>query len=93
MKYTDKTGFHSLEADYSRSNISIPEDVKERICNRLSYLYGEELVGPIYEEISRIMKSYYAYKTDEIIEWEKSFDPAERFTEKDTMLIMSSPQN
>jgi len=87
MKYADKTGFHSLEADYSRLNISIPEDVKERICNRLSYLYGEELVGPIYEEISRIMKSYYAYKTDEMIEWGKSFDPDERFTEKDIMLI------
>ena len=87
MNNRDKSRFHSLEPDYSRTNLIVPEDIKERITGKLAYLYGEDKVGPIFQEITRVMKSYYSYKTDEMLEWEKGFDPAERFTQKDIMLI------
>ncbi|ODS31508.1 MAG: trehalose synthase [Candidatus Scalindua rubra] len=38
-------------------------------------------------ELERLCKVYYAYKTEEMIEIEKTFDPKERFTEEDVILI------
>ena len=87
MTYRDKSRFHSLEPGYKRPTLTIPDHTRVRIVEKLSCLYGEENAGPIYEEIKRVMKSYYAYKTSEMLKWEWGFDPAERFTENDIMLI------
>ena len=38
-------------------------------------------------ELERLLKVHYAHKTPEMIEAEKNFDPEERFTEKDLILI------
>ena len=43
------------------------------------------------------MRVYYAHKTPEMLETERAFDPAERFTEKDVILVtygdlITSPQ-
>jgi len=87
MNNRDKSRFHTLEPDYSRPAVTIPDDTRGKILEKLSYLYGEEKAGPAFEEILRVIKSYYAFKSDEMINWERGFDPAERFTERDIMLI------
>ena len=76
-----------MEPDYTRPILTIPEDIKKRICDKIAFLYGDENVEQVFQEISRVMTSYYSYKTQKMIEWEKGFIPAERFTEKDLMMI------
>lgn len=87
MKKIDKSHFHSFEPDYLRPILTIPKNIKNRICDKIAFLYGEENVDPIFKEISRVMISYYSYKKKSMIQWEKDFTPSERFTEKDVMLI------
>jgi len=38
-------------------------------------------------KLERICRVYYAYRTKEVIESTKSFDPKERFMEEDVILI------
>ncbi len=78
---------HYSEPDYTRPLLEIPEAVREKILGRLAFLYGETTAREIMPELERIMKVYYAFKPPEMIENEKFFDPAERFTEEDIILI------
>lgn len=73
--------------DYSRPLFQIPDKTRKRIRFKLEVLYGHESVEGILVELERIMKVFYAYKTTELIEWEKNFVPEERFSENDLMLI------
>lgn len=83
----DAFKFYLLEPDYDRQLLQVPEVSKKKMLEKLVYLYGEEEASPWYEELERIMKVNYAYKTPEMIEWDKGFDPRARFTEKDIILI------
>ncbi len=78
---------HKTELDYTLPLLNIPEVSRKRIYNRLSFLYGEEEARKIMPELERILKVYYAFKPQEMIENEKIFNPNERFTEKDVILI------
>jgi sucrose phosphorylase len=75
------------EPDYKRSLFEIPSEVREDLFARLSFLYGEDEATAWMPELRRIMKVHYAHKPQKMIEAEKDFDPAERFTEKDMILI------
>ncbi|MFQ5771814.1 MAG: sugar phosphorylase [bacterium] len=79
--------FHYLLPDYSRQLYELPKKFKDRIFNKLNTLYGEEEARNCFTEIERILKVYYAHKSQYMIYWEKNFDPSERFTEKDAILI------
>ncbi len=81
------SGFHFSEPDYDREIFQVPPKSKRKIRNRLTFLYGEEAANACYGELERIMKVYYAYKTPRMIQMEESFNPHERFTEKDVILI------
>ena len=78
---------HLLEPDYDREIFQLPPEHREKILNRLVFLYGKETAHVAYVELERIMKVYYAYKTPHMIQKETSFDPHQRFTEKDVILI------
>lgn len=78
---------HNSEPDYQKANIEIPHDVYKKILNKLTYLYGKKTAEHFMPEIERICKVYYVYKSDEMIEIEKTFDPKDRFTEEDVILI------
>lgn len=52
----------------------------------MKFLYGDVTEG-VLPELERIIQVYYAHKSDEMIEREKLFDPEERFTEEDIVLI------
>jgi sucrose phosphorylase len=50
-------------------------------------LYGQKEAKRFFPELERVMQSYYAYKSLEMISWEQTFDPTVRFSEKDIILI------
>ncbi|MFQ6115011.1 MAG: sugar phosphorylase, partial [bacterium] len=79
--------FHFLEPDYSRPVYEIPSEYKNRIFDKLKTLYGEGEAKSCFSELERILRVYYAHKSQEMINWEKDFKPCERFTEKDVILI------
>ncbi|MEA2039866.1 MAG: sugar phosphorylase [Thermodesulfobacteriota bacterium] len=83
----DLSKFYLLEPDYDRPIFEVPRISKEKIMEKLELLYGKEVAEPSFQEIERIIKVHYAYKTPEMIEQERDFNPTERFTEKDIILI------
>ena len=91
MTELERDGYHKMlhdrEPDYTRPLLKIPEAAREKILGRLSFLYGEATAREIMPELERLMEVYYAFKPPEMIENEKYFNPAERFTEKDIILI------
>ncbi len=78
---------YRLEPDYNKPLLEVSEELKRRIQKRLSFLYGEERTDEIYGEVERIMRVHYAHATPELIDMERGFDPTERFTERDVVLI------
>ncbi len=82
-----KVHFHYHEPDYSRPLLNIPPEPRKRIFDRLSFLYGEKTAQEYMPELERIMRVYYAHKPPEMIEAERQFEPSERFTEQDVILI------
>jgi sucrose phosphorylase len=78
---------YNQEPDYERDLFEIPPAAREQMFNRLRFLYGEDEARDIMPELERLLKVHYAHKTPEMIEAEKAFDPKERFTEKDIILI------
>jgi sucrose phosphorylase len=78
---------HDPEPDYYRPLLEIPPEARQRMLDRLAFLYGEETAREWLPELERILKVYYAHKPKRLIEREKNLVPEERFTEKDTILI------
>ncbi len=83
----NRHSFYLHEPDYSRPLYKVPCYIKEKILQKLSFLYGYDKAKDWYPEIERLMKVHYAHKSKELIEWENSFDPKNRFTENDAILI------
>jgi glucosylglycerate phosphorylase len=75
------------DPDYSRPLLQIPSEITERMLGRLRFLYGEERARRSMPELERILQVHHAHKPDELIEAERQIDPAERFTERDMVLI------
>ncbi len=75
------------EPDYDRPILEVSSDDKERLTARLTHLYGIEAAKKCCSEIEHILQIFYAYKSREMIALDKEFDPAQRFTEKDIILI------
>jgi sucrose phosphorylase len=75
------------EPDYRRPPFEIPPDVREDLFIRLRFLYGEAEAKQWLPELERILKVHCAHKPQEMLEAEKDFDPKERFTERDMILI------
>ena len=78
---------HAPEPDYFRPLLEIPPETRERMFGRLQRLYGKEPAEAIMPELERVLKVYHAHKPLELIKRDEALDPAERFTEKDVILI------
>jgi len=78
---------HSEEPDFTRPLLSIPEEAEERMLSRLGFLYGEDEAEKWLPELKRILKVYCAHKDPALEDREKDFNSAERFSEKDMILI------
>jgi sucrose phosphorylase len=75
------------EPDYNRPLLEITGAQREAILDTLRILYGKRRAEAAYPEIERLMKVFYAYKTPEMAAHDLAFDPAERFTQQDAILI------
>jgi len=82
-----KRTFYNTDPDFGRPLYQLPPDVRERMRGRLAFLYGEEQAGRFMPELERILKVHCAHKPPEMLEKEGRFDPKERFSEKDLILI------
>ena len=78
---------HKQEPDFTTPLLNIPHEDRERISARLSRLYSETVSRDCMPELERMLKVYYAHKPQEMIDKEREFKPAERFTEEDMILI------
>ncbi len=86
-RYEGVKFIHNLEPDYQKVRLEIPHDFRKKILAKLSRLYGKQTANEYMPELERICKVYYAYKTEEMVEFAKSLDPGNRFTEEDVILI------
>ncbi len=87
-EYYDTTHtVHNQEPEYKRPLLKIPSKIRQRIHDRLRFLYGKTIAKDYMPELERILKVYYAHKPQSMGEKEEKFDPIERFTEKDVVLI------
>jgi len=75
------------DPDYEKPLFKIPETARDRLIARLRFLYGEAPARKFILELERIIRVHAAHKPAGMIEAEKDFDPGERFTEKDMVLI------
>jgi sucrose phosphorylase len=73
--------------DYTRPQLVIPSGDRERMRKRLEVLYGEEQAAAWFPELERVLTVHHAHKPDGLMELESDFDPEERFTEKDVVMI------
>ncbi len=78
---------HDSEPDYTRSLFQFEPDQKERIYNRLVFLYGPEEAKKSFPKLERICQVFYAHKPVSLRERDRRFQPSERFSEKDVILI------
>jgi sucrose phosphorylase len=78
---------HRPEPDYARPLLELRPEHRQRILGLLAVLYGQQTAERWWPEFERVMRVYWAHKTDEMIADDSRFDPAERFSEKDVVLI------
>jgi sucrose phosphorylase len=78
---------HLPAPDYTQPLLEPSGEQRERILLLLSALYGRKRAEACWPELLRLMRVYYAHKTAEMLEADRSFDSRERFTEKDCVLI------
>jgi len=78
---------YNLEPDYRKPGLKIPREDRARIFERLCFLYGTDAAEHSFLALERILQVHDAYKPSARTEMEKGFDPTERFTEKDVILI------
>ena len=85
--YPRNRTFYDPYPDYTRPLYEIPPSTRERMGMRLAFLYGKRQADKYILELERILKVHYAHKPFEMLEKEKNYDPKERFSEKDMILI------
>ena len=75
------------EPDYTRPLFELCGDKREKIFKRLQVLYPDPAARTALAEIERILQVFHAYKPSDLIKRESEFNPADRFTERDVILI------
>ncbi len=79
--------FYNPNPDYTRPLFQIPPQMRERMMGRMSFLYGEKLARDYMPELERILQVHHAHKPEEMLQKEQHYNPAERFSEQDMVLI------
>jgi sucrose phosphorylase len=87
LKHQRKRTFYDPHPDYKRPRYEPLKETHKKMRKRLAILYGSQNASLYIKELERIMKVHYAHKPAEMLEKEKNYDPRERFTEEDMILI------
>lgn len=75
------------EPDYARALRGLPLPVAARVRRRAAFLYGAERADEVTAHVDRLVRVHDAHATPALRAAEEAFDPRERFTEKDAVLI------
>lgn len=78
---------HRSDPDYSRPLLEVTEPQRDRMLALLSLMYGEETAAIAWPELERLMRVYFAHKPPALVEADRAFTPADRFSERDVVLI------
>jgi len=78
---------YNQRPDYTKPLLTIPPEASEQMLVRLSNIYGESVAKTWMPEMERVLRVHYAHKPQELIDEDREFDPANRFTERDLVLI------
>ncbi|MBN2031786.1 MAG: alpha-glucosidase C-terminal domain-containing protein [Deltaproteobacteria bacterium] len=78
---------YNPEPDFTRPRLELSQDVRNRMLQRLRVLYPHSAAQEALAGIERILQVFHAHKPIELMERERNFNPAERFTERDVILI------
>lgn len=78
---------HLPSPDYTRPLLEVSAAHRERIVALLAVLYGPRRAEACWPEVERLMRVHWAHKPEAMIEEERGFDPASRFSERDTIAI------
>ncbi len=73
--------------DYHRPLLQITKEPRQNLVKRLTRLYGDETAREYLPELERVMKVFHAHKPPELIQQDRRYDPKERFSQKDMILI------
>jgi glucosylglycerate phosphorylase len=88
MDYFDATRTTcNPEPDFTRPRLELPQEARDRIFERLRVLYPDPVAQSALSGIERILQVFDAHKPLELVGRERDFNPSERFTEKDVILI------
>ncbi len=79
--------FYNPDPDYTRPLFQVPPARRERMRARLERLYGRDRAAATLPELERIIQVHCAHKPPEMLEKERHYNPAERFSERDMVLI------
>jgi sucrose phosphorylase len=82
-----KRTFYNPDPDYTRPLFQLPAERRERLLSRLKFLYGDAQAAGCLPELERIIRVHCAHKPPEMLAKEKRYNPAERFSERDMILI------
>ena len=75
------------EPDFTKPRLQLPPKSRDRMLQRLRILYPDPVAQSALAGIERILQVFYAYQPLDFMERERDFNPAERFTELDVILI------
>lgn len=75
------------EPDYERPLRGLSPDVAARVRRRAALLYGEARADELTRQVDRVVRVHDAHATPAIRAAEDAFDPRERFSERDAVLI------
>ena len=75
------------EPDYAQPLRGLPPALAERVKSRAALLYGYGRADTVVRHVDRLLRVHDAHSTPEMRAAEASFDPRQRFTEKDAVLI------
>lgn len=75
------------EAEYPDPELEIPAADRARIRSLVASLYGDERANELTEGVVRLLRIHDAHKTPAAHSSEERFDPSERFSERDVILI------
>jgi len=78
---------YAEEPDFQRPLLNIPAAAGHSMFRRLRFLYGAQTAREAMRELARLLKVHHAHKTEALLESEAHCDPAQRFSERDMILI------
>lgn len=87
ISFGAKRTIYSPEPDFTRPLFELPHEVRDRMLQRLRLLYPDPVAQSVLPEIERVLQVFCAHKPLDLIDREREFNPADRFTEKDVILI------